>query len=192
MMNSMHTLVATDIFGLTRHVTDFAKKIGSLRIVDPYRGVRHAFKEEAKAYAYFEDHMGLGAYAAHLTDTLSAINDNCLVVGFSVGAAAGWKAAGSYGGKNLRGVIGFYGSQIRHHTDITPVCPTTLIFPKSEDHFDVQTLASHLEGKDGLECIRTDYLHGFMNPLSRNFDETGYSKYLTWLAERIERFAHPA
>lgn len=188
----MNIVVVTDIFGLTEHVMDLAETVrpagGSVQIVDPYKGVSHAFKDESEAYAYFADHAGLEAYARYLTDTVSAINGDCLVVGFSVGAAAAWKTAGCYAGKNLRRVIGFYGSQIRYHTDIKPVCPTMLLFPKSEDHFDVQALASHLEGKDGLECIRTDYLHGFMNPLSRNFDETGHAKYLSWLAERLDGY----
>ena len=186
MMADMHTVIATDIFGLTRHVTVLAGRIGSLRIVDPYKGVRQTFADEGEAYSYFTDNVGLETYAGYVNDTVSAINGDCLLVGFSVGAAAGWQTAGGYIGKNLRGVVGFYGSQIRRHSGLQPMCPVTLVFPKTEEHFDVQELAACLEGRDGLECIRTDYLHGFMNPLSRNFDEAGYSQYLTWLAERVK------
>jgi dienelactone hydrolase len=196
MMKSMNTIVATDIFGLTKHITDLAEAIrprrGVIEILDPYQGVRHSFADEAKAYAYFTDHVGLDAYAGCLAEKISNIADNCLVVGFSVGSAAAWKAAGDYAGNNLRAVIGLYGSQIRYHIALTPQCPVTLFFPKSEEHFDVEELINQLKGKDGIECIRTEYLHGFMNPLSQNFDEIGYSKYLVWLTDRIESLTYQA
>ena len=60
----------------------------------------------------------------------------------------------------------------------------TLIFPKSESHFDVKDLISQLSLKMNIKCERTTYLHGFMNKNSVNFNKTAYSNYVKLLQKQ--------
>jgi len=92
--------------------------------------------------------------------------------------------------ENIEGMFGFYPSQIRHHLSLMPHCATTLIFPDYEKHFSVEEVRTILASKPQVNCIKSPYLHGFINSLSINFNLQGYYEYLhyllTWL-QAIEK-----
>lgn len=60
-----------------------------------------------------------------------------------------------------------------------------LFFPEEEPHFDVVELMARLSRREGVVCHQTRYLHGFMNPLSVNFDAKAYAEYLLVLEDRL-------
>ena len=60
-----------------------------------------------------------------------------------------------------------------------------MIFPKREAHFDVSELQEKIINKTKVKLINTDYLHGFMNRESSNYNQIGYSEHLDMLRSAI-------
>ncbi|MCW8831784.1 MAG: hypothetical protein OQK03_00505, partial [Colwellia sp.] len=58
-----------------------------------------------------------------------------------------------------------------------------LVFPKSEPHFDVIKLKQLLEHKQKVSIVQTDYLHGFMNQYSKNYNAIGYDEHVMLLQQ---------
>jgi dienelactone hydrolase len=100
------------------------------------------------------------------------------LVGFSVGASALWALSGEIYMQRKIKAICFYGSQIRHYSEINPIIEIELFFPEHEPHFNVAKLISKLSHKKNVQCHMVPYLHGFMNKKSDNFNKTGYHNYL--------------
>lgn len=78
----------------------------------------------------------------------------------------------------------FYGSRIREKTELCPQVPTTLVFPRYEEGFELESIIQFIEKKLNVKTIRTNYLHGFMNKKSNNFSATGYRLFSEWLVEK--------
>ena len=116
--------------------------------VDPYAGERFNFADEAEAYQYFSTHSTIEQYANDVSAVLAKLDCNLAtwVIGFSAGASAVWRLAASLEGEQYRNVhaVGFYGGQIRHLTELSPLVPIHLVFPKSEAHFDIDELVETL------------------------------------------------
>ena len=55
------------------------------------------------------------------------------------------------------------------------------MFPKSESHFDVAELMKKLEVKPNVNIAQVEYLHGFMNKHSINFNNVGYQEHIALL-----------
>lgn len=186
--------------------------------VDPYAGERFNFADEAEAYQYFSTHSTIDQYASDLSAVLAKLDCNLAtwVIGFSAGASAVWQLAASLEGEQYRNVqaVGFYGGQIRHLTQLSPLVPMHLVFPKSEAHFDIDELietlaegqaaslttpsenqsklstAAHSQQKPSqpqLSQEKVNYFHGFMNKCSAKFDPEGYTVWLENLANTIIR-----
>ncbi|MGB2740843.1 MAG: hypothetical protein WBC60_09870 [Cognaticolwellia sp.] len=81
--------------------------------------------------------------------------------------------------------IGFYSSQVRHMTALTPKVSMRLIFPVAEQHFCVTELQSQLQDKPTVTVEASRYLHGFMNELSMNYDSEGYQHYIQRLVDLL-------
>ena len=117
-------------------------------IVDPYAGERFNFADEAEAYQYFSTHSTIEKYANDVSAVLAKLDFKhaTWVIGFSAGASAVWRLAASLEGEQYRNVhaVGFYGGQIRHLTELSPLVPIHLVFPKSEAHFDIDELIETL------------------------------------------------
>jgi len=111
-----------------------------------------------------------------LFNKLKTSNDPVSLIGFSVGAAAIWMISDR---KKLKvnAAQCFYGSQIRHHTNITPSFPIELIFPLSEPHFSVTEAIIKLSGRPNVKITQVPYLHGFMNQCSTNYNAVGYELF---------------
>lgn len=137
-------------------------------------------------------------------------SDDTFLVGFSVGGSAIWQFLSQYEclqsvpskdiaskdkasldtysqGKFAKSLaaIGFYSSQVRHMTALTPKVSMRLIFPVAEQHFCVTELQSQLQDKPTVTVEASRYLHGFMNELSMNYDREGYQHYIQRLVDLL-------
>jgi dienelactone hydrolase len=150
-------------------------------IVDPYSGKFMDFKNETEAYTYFMSNVGLDYYRELLISKIHEIASSITLLGFSIGASAIWEISKDLESDIVTNAFCFYGSQIRNNLDIEPEFPVDLILPISEPHFSIPDLSKHLSKKDNVTIHQTDYLHGFMNTYSANFNKDGYDYYIKWL-----------
>lgn len=183
-------LLATDIFGETGPVREFAAHFGEWgygsAIVSPYAGAC-AFTDEEEAYAYFLQRGGVAPYAEKIRARLRELTGALVCIGFSAGAAALWRALAASEAGDVETAILFYGSQIRAASALQPRCPTLLVFPAEEAHFSVPELIDRLQGRSGVYCTTVPWLHGYMNSLSVHFDRDGCRRSLVWLEELLGR-----
>ncbi|MEH6442694.1 MAG: hypothetical protein V7784_02255 [Oceanospirillaceae bacterium] len=197
----MHTILLADIFGETAALQRFSAALATKStIISPYDEMLD-FVDEAQAYAHFMQHVGLEKYCQKVIDHLHRCNESVSVIAFSIGASAIWKISGmayeeSNAAKNvsgaatikelakiraaaqIKGALCFYSSQIRHLTDLQNSFPVQLVFAKHEAQFSVSDVIKQLSSKQQLHVFRSDYLHGFMNENSKNFDQHGYQQSL--------------
>lgn len=184
----MNKILVADIFGKTCALSNIAQIINATTIVDPYDGENMAFANETLAYNYFTEKVGIDNYRQKLISILEKLSGECILIGFSVGAAIIWTLSGEipvHLTKKIKFAICYYGAQIRHYTEKSPTFDLRCIFPKSELHFDVTALHNTIINKDNVSSIQVDYLHGFMNIYSPNFNEAGYKSHLSLLQQQI-------
>ena len=177
----MNAIIFSDVFGITPALIILKEKIGANSIIDPYEGEYMDFKNEAEAYSYFVNQVGLDRYVSNILNALSHLECKTTLIGFSIGASAIWRLSHNNTNDLIEQGICFYGSQIRHQTNLSPKFDVRLIFPRRELHFDVQALKCALANKPRVTIEQADFLHGFMNYHSENFNSVGYQKYLALL-----------
>ncbi len=173
------TFIVSDVFGLTDCLEEFSDYFPESIIVDPYDGQKHHFLNEEEAYGYFMQNCGIEGYTDVLLSAIGSDGCGSRIIAFSAGASAAWNISDKF--TDIAEIVCFYGSRIRDNADIKPLCPVKLIFPAYEKSFDVSALSEKLKRRINVTVERIVYLHGFMNRLSVNFDETGYLKYLNHL-----------
>jgi dienelactone hydrolase len=184
----MHVFIATDIFGRTDAIEglaqQFAEQDVAVTVVTPYAGhtFRH-FPDERTAYSAFLEECGHARYADILLTSIHATDARVLAIGFSAGASALWHISDGAARLSLHHIIGFYPSQIRHALHIIPSCPVTLIFPCREAHFHLEPIMHRVSQLPHVACLKTGYLHGFMNPLSCHYSPHAATKCLRVLAD---------
>lgn len=185
----MNLIVVTDIFGTTTALTELCAKLSShynkIFIIDPYDGRSIQFQSEANAYQHFQTHCGLATLVENLETEVVKSTASLDIIGFSVGGSAAWEVSAKEISPKIRNVICFYSSKIREKTHLSPLVPTSLIFPKEEKGFDLDPVIQAVETKQQVEIVRTNYLHGFMNRESENYSEAGYRIYSEWLFEKL-------
>lgn len=178
----MRLIAVTEIYGKTPEFEELISTISdsytSTVIVDPYDGKQMGFDSEDAAYRYFQENCGLHRLVALLTHALEDSEKPVDLIGFSVGASAVWKVTGLPLSRKVARAVCYYGSQIRNMADVDSLCETEVVFPMHEAHFDVNRLMERISGKDRVRCIKTEFLHGFMNRRSHNFDEAGYLEHI--------------
>lgn len=177
----MSIILVSDVFGVTPALLKISEKIGASSIVDPYEGHMMGFSNEVEAYSYFVKAVGLDNYLAHLLKMVESVEHEVTLVGFSVGASVTWRLSEIKGNHLVKRAYCFYGSQIRNFTHIEPLFEMNLIFPKSEPDFDVVELQKSLTRKARVNSERVEYLHGFMNYESTNYNNSGYTRYIDFL-----------
>ncbi len=179
----MTILIAPDIFGVTPALTRLAGLLvqtlepETIKIVDPY-GDQHHFRQEEDAYTHFSAHVGIPTYGQLIRNYLADLQPPLLLIGFSAGASAIWHISNDNTLPDITRAICFYGSQIRHDTQLNPGFDTHLIFPESESHFDVDSLIQALGSTPKTVLTKSAGGHGFMNEYSRNFDPSLYHRFL--------------
>lgn len=182
----MTLLIIPDIFGPTPALDRLARDVETaladlprwspVEILDTYGNGRW-FDNEAEAYAYFTEHLGIPAYADTLNRHLAATPGPCNLLGFSAGASAVWHLAGSCPPYDVCCALCFYGSQIRHEAHLVPEFPIHLVFPESEPHFNVDSLMAAMTEKPRVTWEKAPGQHGFMNRLSQNYNGALYHRY---------------
>jgi len=177
----MSITLVSDVFGITPGLLRLKDELGAEIIVDPYNGQSMAFNNEAEAYSYFVNTVGLERYGSILLNTLETLKKPTSLIGFSVGASAVWSLSPNNERNIVKQSYCFYGSQIRNSTETQPCYQTNLVFPQSEQHFDVNELIDQLTNKPKVSISQVEYLHGFMNRHSSNFNGEGYKEYVEFL-----------
>jgi dienelactone hydrolase len=181
----MHKIVVSDIFGRTPALDKLCKAVGSdVDVIDPYDGKFMGFCTEDQAYDSFMTNVGISTYSDLLLSRLEKARTPISLVGFSVGASAIWQISESLNAGKVKRVVCFYGSQVRRLTEIRPSVVIEHVLPMHEPGFSVEELARRLSGIDNIVLYKTPYLHGFMNELSKNYSNLGYSEYVDWLLEK--------
>ncbi|BBM01819.1 dienelactone hydrolase family protein [Microbulbifer sp. GL-2] len=183
----MHFTLISDIFGRTSALEKLATELSSSsEIIDPYESKNISFDNELEAYNYFTSHIGMDAFTLKVLEKLKEKQEETVLIGFSIGATAIWKTSCSTEISHINSAICFYGSQIRNHKNIIPLFPIQTIFPQSEPHFSVTDLIADLSTIENLKVTQVNFLHGFMNPLSRNYNQVGYQQRLQALKNRFK------
>jgi len=180
----MHKIFIADIFGRTSELEDLTNSVGGqCEIIDPYDGRLVAFADESEAYTYFMNSVSLNKYCNILMAKLKSVKIPTVLIGFSVGASVLWKISDSLNAERITRVICFYGSQIRYHQKISPCVPVELVLPKFEPSFSIDKFAQNMSEKTNVNVYKTNFLHGFMNPLSKNFNNAAYKSYIKMICE---------
>ncbi len=164
-------LIVTDVFGNTPAVASFARQfpLPSL-IVSPFTGERTQYPAETLAYHAFLAEGGVAAYAEHLAGILETHQSSLrYAIGFSAGASALWLNSANPALAGLQQAVLFYGSRIRDHREVQPVCPTRLIFAEQEAAFEPAELVADLRKRNQDAELVKGSKHGFMNPYSAGF-----------------------
>ena len=185
----MSIILVSDVFGKTPALVQLSEALNAEVIVDPYRGKNMAFKSEAEAYSYFMEEIGFDVYLAELKMILDAKLSVSTLIGFSIGASVVWKLSETASCDSVKRAICYYGSQIRHLTAVSPQIEVELVFPKSEPHFDVLELQASLSKKPNVKTTVVDYLHGFMNYYSNNYNQQAYNEQVALLRRRANNKA---
>jgi hypothetical protein len=174
----MVTLIVSDIFGHTPNLDKFSHELGNNVIIcSPYDCKQNlSMLSEKQIYDKYMAVIGHDGYADKVKKILIEAQPD-LIVAFSAGAVAAWRALAATPLKRVQKMIGFYPSQIRNYTSLRPQCHVDLYFPYKEAHFDILSVISKLKTAPGVHCFRTRYSHGFMNELSHNFNKNAYSHY---------------
>lgn len=185
----MLIILVTEIWGRTPHVDLMAETLGRIsnvvEVVDPYNGTDQQFANEEEAYSSFITRCGHDEYARRVSHVVSRATEPVFLVGFSAGAGAVWATACEKATPNVQSAICFYGSSIRTMLDAVPSVPVEIISPEHEPHFDVQGMLHTLRDKPMTQCHTVPYGHGFMNPLSANYNNEGYTFWLKWIQNHL-------
>jgi dienelactone hydrolase len=185
----MTILLATDVFGATPAVTSLVRALRKqCLVVSPFDDAELYFQAEQTAYYAFLAQGGVSRYAEKLKNILQQQGEEIqMAIGFSAGASALWIASADEAAAQLQAAVLFYGSRIRDHKQVKPICPVRLIFAENEAAFNASELSAELRQLGHHAELVRDTSHGFMNPYSRGFDvkiQTTYLDQLTVLAHR--------
>ena len=162
-------LVAADIYGITPALRELVAGLGGDAVLlSPWEGEGSPYATEQASHAAFVAGPGLDAYAGRIA--LAAAGEPVFLLGFSVGATAGWLfAAGEHCHPDSRLVL-FYGSRIRNYLDLRPRCRVEAIFAEREAAFDPQAVAAAIASETVRTVVVPGSAHGFMNALSPGYD----------------------
>jgi dienelactone hydrolase len=183
----MVTLIVSDIFGHTANLDAFANELsGEVIICSPYEMEQlFAHQNEDDVYKQFINAVGHDVYLSKVQRAIKSAKPD-LVIAFSAGASAAWRAVSKAGSFTPKKLIGFYPGQIRNYLNLHPRCHVELLFPHSEAHFELTPVISTLKKMPGVNCTRTRYNHGFMNALSKQFNKYAYLHYTHLCEQEIQ------
>lgn len=147
-----------------------------------------SYSATADAYTFFKNQAGPDAVekVSRLVSRLKIKYEKVFLLGFSAGAAVAWRCCEN---AECSGIIGCYGSRIRDHLNLQPVCPVLLIFA-DHDSFDVERVISRLQEKENIEIDRFAAEHGFMDPYGGHFKpdhaEAAHGHIQCFISKRIQ------
>jgi dienelactone hydrolase len=164
-------LIVTDVFGNTPAVASFARQFPlPCLTVSPFSGEKTQYPAETLAYHAFIAEGGVAAYAENLARIIEEHQSSLrYAIGFSAGASALWLNSAMPAMAGLQQAVLFYGSRIRDHREVKPVCPMRLIFAEQEAAFEPAELVADLRRRNQDAELVKGSKHGFMNPYSAGF-----------------------
>ena len=184
----MKPFICTDIFGITSaliHLVDTLQLSERVTFIDPHSGLVDGFSDEGVAYQAFTERGGINGYIQTINDALLQYSSEPVqIIGFSAGAAAAYVGLNQKNNATQNRLFGFYPGQIRHYLALDNRLECCLVFPHQEAHFELDAVCESLRQQPLLEQTRTEYEHGFMNPLSKGFSRQGQAEY----AEILQRW----
>lgn len=184
----MKLLVAADIFGETPELHSVAKAFcGNYAVVSPYENPRRQFSSEKHAYSAFLSAGGIRSYVAKLASEINIYKPDALV-GFSVGATAGWITLADSRCRDIQLGVLFYGSRIRDHLQLRPQCPTRLLFAEHESACDTKALVTELQTSGMSAEVSAGSQHGFMNERSPGYDLPAKEKGIDWARAALDKY----
>ena len=188
----MRSIIVSDIFGKTTALVKLARELDADAIIDPYNGKNMNFSSEVQAYEYFTQNVGIESYLEKLLKIVKESTSECTLIGFSIGASIIWKLSDkalSPHNQKVKKAICYYGSQIRLSTEVSPIFKISIIFPKWEPHFEVTAIKKILDKKDNVTTKHVNFLHGFMNIHSSNFERIAYYEHMKYLEKEIKNIS---
>lgn len=179
----MKILIASDIFGATPALADLVRALGQIcLVVSPFDDQQLVFVDEKTAYDAFVKQGGVLPYAEKLRRILQERDaEFSMAIGFSAGASALWIVSANEVAQQLRSCVLFYGSRIREHQALQPLCPVRLIFAEHESAFNATELCREMQLLGHRVELVKGVSHGFMNPHSLGFDAQVQATYLAQL-----------
>lgn len=188
----MNILVCSDIFGSTAHLKHLLDQVtvsaDQIHFIDPYDSISKSFSNEDEAYEYFTAKGGISSYIEKVAFAVNQKKDDFIVLGFSAGGAAAWKALSDKQNQACIELIAFYPGQIRHYLELQPKQKTRLIFPSKEAHFNVAKVHQAVSAYVLVSSDISNYEHGFMNPISSGFNQQAYDKYVASLQDWLSKY----
>lgn len=188
----MNIVIATDLYGITEPLRAICSQLlegYSLSFLSPWSTDTHSYADEKTAHQAFMQSDGFNSYRAKITQTLNALADApVMLIGFSVGATAGWLYACDPAVRADAMCWLFYGSRIRDYADQTVrVARINTIWAQYEDSFDPADLSRTLMGRGILAEVVAGTTHGFMNPNSTHYRADCLAHYLSRVALACEQ-----
>jgi dienelactone hydrolase len=166
-------IVIHEIYGVNKFIKDQCQKYQDygydVYCPDLIGRTPFLYEESEEAYEYFNQNVGFQVYKKinNYVQLLKERYDKVFLMGFSVGATIAWKCCEN---TLCSGIIACYGSRIREYTDLSPVCPTFLLFAK-EDSFDVSATVGKLREKPNLTIMELEAKHGFLDSYSKQYNQ---------------------
>jgi dienelactone hydrolase len=114
--------------------------------------------DESYSYNKFFAEVGIERALVTVNEIIDANSHrNLVIIGFSIGATLAWLTSTD---TRIQGIIGFYGSRIRHYPDVSPLVPTRLFFCQ-EAGFNVDNLIKKLNKHTTVKSKMIAGAHGF-------------------------------
>jgi dienelactone hydrolase len=185
-------IVLHEIYGVNQHMQYICKLLSEYNF-DVFcpnllkQEMAFDYSEEEKAYRNFMEDLGFEDTLVKIKNLLLGIREkykNVYLIGFSVGATVAWLCSEE---KLVDGIIGYYGSRIRNYMELSPQCPTLLIFPDEEKSFKVNELVAVLDGKQNVEVHQFSGQHGFSDPFSSKYNEQSAKKAFMEMLNYIKK-----
>jgi dienelactone hydrolase len=185
-------IVLHEIYGVNQHMQYICKLLSEydFDVFCPNlleQEMAFDYSEEEKAYRNFMEDVGFEDTLVKIKSLLLGIREkykNVYLIGFSVGATVAWLCSEE---KLVDGIIGYYGSRIRNYMELSPQCPTLLIFPDEEKSFKVNELVAVLDGKQNVEVHQFSGQHGFSDPFSSKYNEQSAKKAFMEMLNYIKK-----
>lgn len=137
------------------------------------------------AYQYFREHVGftIEQTIKPFMQLLQKKYDKVILLGFSAGATIAWRCSED---TPCNGIIACYGSRIRDYLEVSPVCPTLLLFAK-HDSFPVLATVQQLQEKANLEVKIFAASHGFFDQYTAHYHQEQAIQAQGWINQFLQK-----
>ena len=167
-------IILHEIYGVNRHILRVAKywENNGFDVAIPAlyeTGKSFDYCQASDACEYFVKNIGFNSYTKKVNELIGELKNkykHIFLIGYSIGATAAWLCSKN---SDCSGIICYYGSRIREYINISPFCPSLLIFASTESSFNVQQIAEKIRCIDNTEVYILNGKHGFADYFSENY-----------------------